>query len=92
MRGVVYPIEARAARGAWQPIETVPEGVHVLLWFPIGERGVGGMECGTVYLKDDLQAPRCGVEIWTHGGPNAGSDWYTSEAPTHWMPLPAPPR
>ena len=75
--------------GAWQPIATAPEGKHVLLWFPNGERGVGGMECGTLYFND-AHAPG-GINIWTHGGPNAGSDWQLDEPPTHWMPLPAPP-
>ena len=75
--------------GAWQPIATVPEGEHVLLWFPNGGRGFGGMECGTLYFYD-AHAPG-GINIWTHGGPNAGSDWQLDEPPTHWMPLPAPP-
>lgn len=73
----------------WQPIDTAPEGVHVLLWFARGERGVGGMECGTIFRGD--QAAPGGMSIWTHGGPNGGSDWQLDEAPTHWMPLPAPP-
>jgi len=76
--------------GAWLPIETVPEGVHVLLWFPVGERGVGAMECATVYRNDE-HAPG-GYNLWTHGGPNAGSDWQLDDAPTHWMFLPAAPR
>lgn len=71
----------------WLPIESAPEATHILLWFPKGERGVGGMECATVYREE-------GGEIafgWTHGGPNAGSDWEFCEQPTHWMPLPDPP-
>lgn len=74
----------------WQPIETLPEGVHVLLWFPEGERGIGGMEAATVY-REPGGPSRCGYAFWTHGGPNAGSDWDTDLAPTHWMPLPEPP-
>lgn len=70
----------------WQPIETVPEGEHVLLYFPTGERGHGGIEAATV-------VPSCGdlKTGWTHGGPNSGLDWAFCEEPTHWMPLPAPP-
>ena len=75
--------------GSWQPISTAKEGVHVLLWFPTGERGLGGIECGTLYFND-ANAPG-GINIWTHGGPNAGSDWQMDEPPTHWMPLPDPP-
>jgi len=75
----------------WHPIETVPDGQHVLLWFPRGECGIGGMECATVYRHDEQSST--GFSFWTHGGPNAGDDWEprNSEAPTHWMPLPEPP-
>lgn len=73
----------------WQPIDTVPEGVHVLLWFPKGEHGIGGIESATVF-RNDPHTPH-GFSFWTHGGPNSGSDWDTDEAPTYWMPLPSPP-
>jgi len=72
----------------WQPIETVPWGQHVLLYFPNGERGIGGIETATLY-EDDPDPLLCG---WTHGGANAGSDWGLCERPTHWMPLPEPPK
>jgi hypothetical protein len=77
----------------WQPIDTLPEGEHVLLWFPHGERGIGGMECGTCFWEEWLVSVRR-LCIWTHGGPNAGSDWEPcdDEMPTHWMPLPEPPK
>lgn len=73
-------------RGDWRPIETVPQGEHVLLYWPEGERGNGGMECATVYHGDPMS-------FWTHGGPNSGLDWEprNDEKPTHWMPLPDPP-
>jgi hypothetical protein len=71
----------------WSPIETIPKGEHVLLYFPYGEKGRGGVEAGTVFPEDDGSI-HC---IWTHGGPNSGSDWEPVEAPTHWMPLPEPP-
>lgn len=61
----------------WQPIETVPEGEHVLLRWPKG----GGMECAMVF-RDDLSR----LSYWTHSGPNSGSDWVPRdrEVPTHW--------
>jgi hypothetical protein len=74
----------------WQPIETVPEGVHVLLYWQKGEKGIGGMECATVY-REPAVINTIGMAFWTHGGPNAGSDWDSDELPTHWMPLPDPP-
>ena len=75
----------------WQPIDTVPEGVHVLLYWLKGERSIGGMEAATVYRSTQpLSDP---LTFYTHGGPNAGSDWEPAdrEMPTHWMPLPEPP-
>jgi hypothetical protein len=75
--------------GSWEPIETMPEGEHVLLWWPEGERGVGGMECATVYKDHN---PNGEWSYWTHGGPNAGLDWAPrdNERPTHWRAI-APP-
>ncbi len=75
----------------WQPIETAPEGEHIMLYWPEGEKGVGGIECATIY-KTDYWA-LTGYDYWTHGGPNAGLDWEprNSEKPTHWHPLPKPP-
>jgi hypothetical protein len=72
---------------AWQPIATVPEGEHVLLWFPNGEKGTGGFEAATVFRAPDGWLD-CG---WTHGGPNSGSDWEFCEQPTLWMRGPKGP-
>lgn len=81
----------------WHPIETVPISEHVLLWFPTGESGIGGMECATVYWDDGEWMPPDGehkLSFWTHGGPNAGDDWepVNGEMPTHWRRLPVPPK
>lgn len=81
----------------WRPIDTLPEGIHVLLWFPHGEKGNGGMEAATCFWNEDharrdpmsIPQNRFRLSFWTHGGPNAGSDWEPKEMPTHWMPLPA---
>lgn len=77
----------------WQPIETVPEGEHVLLYWPEGEKGLGGMECATVFFEPDGWNGGSRYAYWTHGGPNSGIDWNArdNEEPTHWMPLPPPP-
>jgi hypothetical protein len=73
----------------WRPIETVPEGEHVLLWFPHGECGNGGIEAGTVFREPP--SGKLDTGAWTHGGPNAGTDWEFCEPPTMWQPTPAPP-
>lgn len=76
--------------GTWYPISCLPEGEHVLLYWPVGERGVGGIECATVYRNSAWPH----FDYWTHGGPNGGSDFDATnyEKPTHWMPLPPAPR
>jgi hypothetical protein len=76
----------------WQPIETAPEGEHVLFYWPHGEKGVGGMECATMFRGDVWSST--GMSFWTHGGPNSGTDWEPrdGENPTHWQPLPEPPK
>jgi hypothetical protein len=68
---------AADVKTGWLPIETVPEGRHVLFYFPNGDRGVGGMEAATIYDRDELD---CG---WSHGGANSGSDLGFCEKPTH---------
>lgn len=82
---------ALAAEREWRPIETAPEGEHVMLWWPEGERGIGGIECATIFRGDPHSST--GMSFWTHGGPNSGTDWEprNSEKPTHWQPLPSPP-
>ena len=56
----------------WKPIEDAPEGEHILVYMPHGERGNGGIEAVTLfkgfYDGDEWS-------YWTHGGPNAGSDF-----------------
>jgi hypothetical protein len=71
----------------WQPIETLPEGFHVALYFPEGERGgPGGIEMGTVFFNDGDWS------YWTHGSANSGSDWFpaNNEKPTMWMRILTP--
>lgn len=73
--------------GVWQPIDTYQDGDFVLFWFPDGEKGVGGKETAMAF-RDDDGIIRSG---WTHGGPNAGSDFDFCEPPTMWCKLPDDP-
>ncbi len=78
----------------WQPIETVPEGVHVLLWFPSGEKGGGGIEAATVFWVSRDQSSFLGrqrLSYWSHGGPGYGRSWFPEEDATFWRELPAAP-
>jgi hypothetical protein len=74
------------AADAWQPMETCPEGEHVLLWLQNGEKGNGGIETATVFFDEPNWT------YWTHGGTNAGDDFELIERPTMWQPCPAPPK
>jgi hypothetical protein len=63
----------------WQPIETAPKTTHsILAWCP--ERQNTYVIC---WLQG-LDEPGC----WAHFGGGHMLD----EAPTHWMPLPEPPK
>jgi hypothetical protein len=60
----------------WQPIETAPEGISDLLLWN-GQRVFLG------WLSDDGWHDSTNVEH---------QDWPESPQPTHWMPLPEPPK
>lgn len=69
----------------WQPIETAPkDGTHIDLWAD-GERLA---DCfwaeGEDYGHDDCHWRQCYAE--------ASSSFQTAYDPSHWMPLPAPPK
>ena len=72
----------------WQPIETAPrDGAVVLLW--------GGPMCNE--CGDDITPPtRATTARWSkhenlwHATEGGDVDFFFM-APTHWMPLPAPP-
>ncbi len=65
----------------WNPIETAPEFVPILIWCPKINRGLDS--CEVAILVEG--------SWWTNGGPNGGSDMDFEVSPTHWMPIPAPP-
>jgi hypothetical protein len=65
----------------WQPIETAPKGEPVLIWAK--EWNEWGMFVAKLCKHDgtwDLQGA-------------TGYEWESSfDTPTHWMPLPVPPK
>ena len=62
----------------WQPIESAPLGVDVLIYID--------KEIQLAYGKTNKSGKFCGWCIFDGGG-----DYSLSGKPTHWMPLPNPP-
>jgi len=65
----------------WQPIETAPSDVFVLIYMPWN---------GMVRQARRLTATG-GRTGWHVAFANGQSSYLTNATPTHWMPLPSPP-
>jgi hypothetical protein len=69
----------------WKPIDTAPkDGRHVIAWFPHGLRKNG---------RSQIASDNAETVYWN------GCDWSWSAdhdspiaGPTHWIPLPKPPK
>lgn len=65
----------------WLPIETAPrDGTHYLAYWPAGLSWSHGTMMETWFLADHYES------AYESGEPGA------PESPTHWMPLPEPPK
>lgn len=73
---------ARAEALEWQPIETAPKDSRSVLTWDGRRRAIARYEGATEFMLWDWMA-QCFAE---EAAPAAMID------PTHWMPLPAPPR
>jgi hypothetical protein len=74
----------------WQPIETAPkDGTEVLLFYPRYRQGIfiGHFDV-SVHMSHGKETYRS--EKWWNGG--YGGMFGKEPEPTHWMPLPSPPR
>jgi len=74
----------------WQTIETAPtDGTAVILFTSQRRRNVWIGHFTEVVRMEN------GVEVFRHAGWTGTNIWPTSDAdhvPTHWQPLPEPPR
>lgn len=69
----------------WRPIETAPANTSVLIFIPNAEHYGPGIYRGL--LVDMSTGPH-----WQVSGLHMGRDCGTTWQPTHWMPLPDPPK
>ena len=66
----------------WQPIDTAPkDGTAILIW-PAKSSFTGDDTISYVVRWND----------WKQGWIEASGEEYDTFYPTHWMPLPAPPK
>lgn len=75
--------QARASQDKsadWQPIETAPQDGTVFLGWRRGR------------VASCSRVPRSDCEAWTFGGESASVDCWPDIRPSHWMPLPPPPK
>lgn len=71
----------------WQPIETAPKNISVLIFIPNAEHyGSGIYRAILVHFRPEMYEA-----YWTTTAVNSGYDLGDRHKPTHWMPLPDPP-
>ena len=64
----------------WQPIETAPKDGTVFLGYKLGQ------------FRECYKVPRDDCDMWCFGGVSGADDLFPNIKPTHWMPLPTPPK
>lgn len=72
--------EQIANETAWQPIETAPKDGTVFLGYKLGQ------------FRECYKVPRDDCDMWCFGGVSGADDLFPNIKPTHWMPLPTPPK
>lgn len=78
----------------WQPIDTAPkDGTVVLVWWPIGDYPSGNHEFASfVDFGGKVPEGTFDGKPYRNGWCNDRDGAYLPVEPTHWMPLPEPPR
>lgn len=86
LRAAVEALAASAQPAGWRPIETAPkDGTHVLVWPPTWN---GLSSCARWDADEYAKRPR---PLWRRNDDLGRVLVSRGTAPTHWMPLPAPP-
>ena len=67
-------------RAEWQPISTAPKDGTVFLGYKLGQ------------FRECYKVPRDDCDMWCFGGVSGADDLFPNIKPTHWMPLPTPPK
>ena len=64
----------------WRDIETAPKDGTVFLGYKLGQ------------FRECYKVPRDDCDMWCFGGGSGADDLFPNIKPTHWMPLPTPPK
>jgi hypothetical protein len=75
----------------WQPIETAPKSERLIGWFPLPGGTTSHARVHVMYWTN-WDGLRGFIPCWNVTGWGAGMDALFKYQPTHWMPLPDPPR
>ncbi len=67
----------------WQPIDTLPFGERVAIFYEHGEKGNGQLDYAWIYPRDENN-PDGPWYAWTWGGANSGDDYELDEKPVMW--------
>ncbi len=81
---ILFRLDEARQQSGWQPIETAPKNVSVLIYIPNAEHYGPGIYRGM--LVDMGTGPH-----WSANAVAMGRDLGRDTMPTHWMPLPSPP-
>jgi hypothetical protein len=78
----------------WQPIETAPKDeTEVFLWIPgVSNYPIAGHYTSAERVEEDYGDPEYMEEGWYLGYGYPGDLGEETYEPTHWMPLPNPPK
>jgi hypothetical protein len=80
----------------WQPIETAPKDqTWILVWLPLKYCEEGGTVLKTqwyVHWENGKPNPYRQPEWWQHDMCGGFGGYNGPLQPTHWMPLPEPPK
>lgn len=87
MEALARAVLAQETRPTWQPIETAPKNIPLLLWDAKRQVAVSGRWC----VEPTLDSPNGYEPGWAGWSCDDDLIIWDDHGPTHWMPLDPPP-